>query len=323
MKKALITILLSLLFVSMNFAQSNSISYKFSVEGCGEIPELEIFRGIMFEGDNIVFDQYTFPQENPESQFFYDLMVGGSLGFPVNSLNENININIILKGLCDLDLANLPADEDILKLLYLSIVVTGENTGSYNPNEYYYLANGKEAFLKLPANKLIPFFNFLNYSIEDFTPFYVNSQSKVDFNGISKVVDQNFVSIFFQHFSTIGVGFKEETVVDPDTTDNSDSTTTSIAENNSFSPNEYNLAQNYPNPFNPSTTISYTIPEAGFTKLSIYNSLGEVIQSLVNENQSAGRYSVNFIANNIPSGMYFYTISSGNFTQTNKMVLMK
>ncbi|MBK7106423.1 MAG: T9SS type A sorting domain-containing protein [Ignavibacteriae bacterium] len=250
-------------------------------------------------------------------------MVGGSLGFPVNSLNENINIHIILNGLCDLDLNNLPSDEDILKLLYLDIIVTGENTGAYDPNEYYFLANNQEAYLKLPADKIIPFLNFLGYSVEDFTPFYLNAQSQVDLNGISKIVEPSFISIYLQHFSTIGVGFKVETVVDPDTTDNSDSTTTAIAENSSNIPTEYNLSQNYPNPFNPTTTISYTIPEAGFTKLSIYNSLGEVVQSLVNENQSAGRYNVNFNANNLSSGLYFYTISSGNFAQTNKMILMK
>ncbi|MBK8946809.1 MAG: T9SS type A sorting domain-containing protein [Ignavibacteriae bacterium] len=327
--KKLTTLILSLLFVSLSFAQSNSITYKFSVEGCGDIPELEIFRGIMFEGDNIEFEPYTFPQGNPESQFFYDLMVGGNLGFPLNSLNENISINIVLKGLCDLDLANLPTNEEILELLFLEITVNGAASGVHAENEYYNLANGQEAYLKLPASKIIPFLNFLRYSIDDFTPFYVDQNSEVDLNGIRKVVDNNFVSIYLQHFSTIGVGFKVEVVDttdddDSDSTDTTDTTdTTTDVDVISNTPNVYNLGQNYPNPFNPSTTISYTLPQSGFTKLSVYNSLGEVIQTLVNENQSAGKYNINFNASNLTSGMYFYTISSGNFTQTNKMILMK
>ena len=112
-----------------------------------------------------------------------------------------------------------------------------------------------------------------------------------------------------QHFSTIGVGFK----VDDPTNVNTLNVT----------PNEYGLAQNYPNPFNPTTTINYTLPNSGFTKLSVYNTIGEEVQTLVNENQSAGTYNLDFNASNLPSGLYFYSLTSGNFTQTNKMILMK
>jgi len=130
-------------------------------------------------------------------------------------------------------------------------------------------------------------------------------------------VDNNFISIYLKHFSTIGVGFKVDSA-------NNDSTETPTNTNSSsVSPNSYSLNQNYPNPFNPSTTISYTLKNAGLTKISIYNSLGEIVESLVNENQSAGSHNVNFSAVNLPSGMYFYTLSCGNFTQTNKMILMK
>ncbi|MCB9250517.1 MAG: T9SS type A sorting domain-containing protein [Ignavibacteriales bacterium] len=156
-----------------------------------------------------------------------------------------------------------------------------------------------------------PFLNYLSYSIDDFTPFYVNQQEQADFVGIRKAVESDYLSIYSKHFSTIGVGFK---VVVPTPTDVNSLETT---------PNEYELAQNYPNPFNPSTTISYNLPNSGFTKLSVYNSLGQEVQSLINDNQSAGTHTVNFNASNLPSGMYFYSLTSGNFTQTNKMILMK
>ena len=88
-------------------------------------------------------------------------------------------------------------------------------------------------------------------------------------------------------------------------------------------PTEYTLNQNYPNPFNPSTTISYSIPSSGFVKLKIFNSIGEEVKTLVNEIESAGVHEVTFNAINIPSGIYFYKIETGEFTSIKKMVLLK
>ena len=85
----------------------------------------------------------------------------------------------------------------------------------------------------------------------------------------------------------------------------------------------YSLSQNYPNPFNPNTTISYSIPERGNVKLTVYNSLGQVISELVNEEKPAGNFSVQFNAANLPSGVYFYQIKSGNFNSTKKLILIK
>ena len=93
-------------------------------------------------------------------------------------------------------------------------------------------------------------------------------------------------------------------------------------------PFEYSLKQNYPNPFNPSTIINYTIPfsvkrETSNVKLIIYNSSGKEVKVLVNENKSAGSYSVNWNASDFPSGIYYYTIKSGNYSDTKKMILLK
>ena len=88
-------------------------------------------------------------------------------------------------------------------------------------------------------------------------------------------------------------------------------------------PTSYNLYQNYPNPFNPSTTITYSLPEAGFVKLAIYNLLGEKVTSLVNAQQMAGKYEVNFNARNLSSGVYIYRIETANFTASKKLILIK
>jgi hypothetical protein len=85
----------------------------------------------------------------------------------------------------------------------------------------------------------------------------------------------------------------------------------------------YSLAQNYPNPFNPSTTIRYSISKSGLVQLKIYDILGREVAQLVNEEKSAGAYEVKFNAANLSSGIYFYRILSGNFTQTKKLMLLK
>ena len=88
-------------------------------------------------------------------------------------------------------------------------------------------------------------------------------------------------------------------------------------------PVAYKLDQNFPNPFNPSTLISFTLPEDGFTRLTIFNSLGQEVKSLVNENLEAGYHQYNFNAVNLTSGVYYYKLEAGNFVQINKMMLLK
>ena len=87
--------------------------------------------------------------------------------------------------------------------------------------------------------------------------------------------------------------------------------------------NSYCIEQNYPNPFNPSTTIRYSIPEAGFVSLSVFNILGEKIAVLVNELKNSGSYEVKFFKQDLIAGIYFYSLSVNGFTKTRKMVLAK
>jgi hypothetical protein len=86
---------------------------------------------------------------------------------------------------------------------------------------------------------------------------------------------------------------------------------------------DFALEQNYPNPFNPSTKIKYAIKEKGNVELRIFDMLGSEIATLVNEEQTAGHYEVIFDASKLSSGVYLYTIKSGSFVQTRKMLLMK
>ena len=88
------------------------------------------------------------------------------------------------------------------------------------------------------------------------------------------------------------------------------------------------LHQNYPNPFNPITTLGYDLPEDGLVNIVIYDMMGRIVKTLVNDFQSAGFKSVQWNATNdknelVSAGLYFYTIQAGEFRQTRKMVLLK
>ena len=80
---------------------------------------------------------------------------------------------------------------------------------------------------------------------------------------------------------------------------------------------------NYPNPFNSSTTIIFDLPQSNYTQISIYNSIGQLIKKFESDNIEKGTHKLIFDASNIPSGVYFYKLTSGNYTQTKKMVLLK
>ena len=88
-------------------------------------------------------------------------------------------------------------------------------------------------------------------------------------------------------------------------------------------PAKYDLSQNYPNPFNPSTKISYDIPVDGNVSLKLYDIMGREMKTLVNEVQTSGYYTIDFNASSFSSGVYYYTISSGSFVSTKKMMLLK
>ena len=88
-------------------------------------------------------------------------------------------------------------------------------------------------------------------------------------------------------------------------------------------PQSFSLAQNYPNPFNPSTVITYTLPKSGNVKLEIYNIMGQRISTLVDEFEHSGIHKLQFDAQNIASGVYFYRIQINSTTITKSMVLLR
>lgn len=88
-------------------------------------------------------------------------------------------------------------------------------------------------------------------------------------------------------------------------------------------PGSFQLYQNYPNPFNPQTNIKFALPQAANVKISVYNVLGQHLQTLLDETRPAGFHIVNFDANRFSSGMYFYAIQAGAYQKVMKMMLVK
>ena len=96
-----------------------------------------------------------------------------------------------------------------------------------------------------------------------------------------------------------------------------------IKDDDNLSNFSFYLHDAFPNPFNPTTMVKYSIGEKGFVSLRVLDVLGNVVAKIVEEEKPAGEYSVSFNASNLPSGIYFYSITSGKFTATKKLILLK
>ena len=99
--------------------------------------------------------------------------------------------------------------------------------------------------------------------------------------------------------------------------------TVSFVDNNYKKPHEFVLLQNYPNPFNPQTRISYNLPKSSHVELTLYNPLGQKIETLLSASRTAGLHHFNFDAANLPGGVYMYRLKTGDFEQVKKMILLK
>ncbi len=90
-----------------------------------------------------------------------------------------------------------------------------------------------------------------------------------------------------------------------------------------LAPRQFNLSQNYPNPFNPTTNISYRISDVGFVSLKVYDVLGRLVKTLVDKVEMPGDHEVQLDASGLPSGVYFYRLQAGNYSQSRKLLLVK
>jgi hypothetical protein len=100
-------------------------------------------------------------------------------------------------------------------------------------------------------------------------------------------------------------------------------TPTSVGDNGNSFPQEFELAQNYPNPFNPTTTINFSLPATNQASLKIYNAIGQLMATLVDQQLSQGNHQIQWQAANMSSGIYYYMLKSGSYSETKRMILLK
>jgi len=124
----------------------------------------------------------------------------------------------------------------------------------------------------------------------------------------------NYVVQFVVEISSDGNAYWTDTFTD---------VVTGVAESEGGVPTEFALQQNYPNPFNPSTAISYALPQRSHVRLTVFNTLGQQVATLVNGEMEAGNHNVTFDAAELASGVYLYLLQAGEFVETKKLILMK
>lgn len=147
------------------------------------------------------------------------------------------------------------------------------------------------------------------------------------FNDDFTVTEEEAIGIQFEYET--GKNFKDSKFVTGialiSEIQNKDSFTQNEKESNtSINDKEsYFNAKNYPNPFNPTTTISFTLQESSYVKLTVYDRLGREVKTLIDENRNAGTHTTEFNASGLPSGIYFYRIKTDSRTEVRKMILAK
>jgi len=143
-----------------------------------------------------------------------------------------------------------------------------------------------------------------------------------DFDTLRHQISINDMSEFYGYFYLTLYVYKDSTIIDSLSQLFLGRSWVKIDIDNQ-DPSDYVLLQNYPNPFNPTTTISYKLPKSSFVKLAIYDVNGKLIETLVNEFKNAGYYLVEWNADKICSGIYFYRIDAGEYTCVKKCLLVK
>ncbi len=157
-----------------------------------------------------------------------------------------------------------------------------------------------------------------SYSVDALLPINIAPQQSASIKVKFKPIEEGFFEDYLHIRSDNNTGRIAQILVMGGRTDTIFSNVENIHEVNPF-----HLEQNYPNPFNPISTIRFTLPEVSFVTLKIYDVLGNEIETLLSEELPAGTHKKIFYGHNFPSGVYFYQIQAGNFTDTKKLILLK
>jgi Secretion system C-terminal sorting domain len=337
----LIRLILSLtIFVvglSTNYGQdSNTVYYSLFLEKpvtFGTI-DTKIEEGQFDEGQGFLIPEAVLPSSPVDFSVYqnlYNALVGGRFSIDYGALENDLLMKIFIRNLKpDVgEYLNLGQEEDTLFSYFEIRIWELPDSNFYPEASSYHFNEGFFARFSLPkSDALSNFLNAVGIGNQDSLAFAFMEDINTGTDGwngygIETIDDPDSVKFKAIHLSRIGGGRKRiaDTQYNPGTV-----SIINIIHNKGI-PNKASLNQNYPNPFNPATKISYSINESGHVSLDIYNILGKQVLTLVNQNQSAGNYEVEFstsnMTNKLPSGIYIYTLKNKNLALSKKMILMK
>jgi hypothetical protein len=309
-----ILVLAAFLFFSDTFAQHKidfafKVRYKktFSYGGFAWMTTTAD-SGSFNEGQEYIVPPFTMPSEASVLQPAYDAIVGSVFKIDGGALNDDLFIDIILDSL---DLNTGQYFRVFSDTLFIDLKIDVFVNGQPYPGHYFF-NSGKYVSYAIPkTSAFLNFISGLGMVATDLGFAYIGPEGWVP-EGIITENTADTIKFKAVHLSKFGGGRGHIA-----------STNGVGLENLNGIPSKYALEQNYPNPFNPTTVIKYSIPKAGNVELKVYNVLGSEVATLVSQHQDAGNYKVTFNANNLSSGIYFYSLKANKILITKKMMLVK
>ncbi len=307
--KKLLLILFSIAFFSQSFAQYNiAYSFKIRYHHSRGWSKITVAEGNFTEGTQYTIPAFTMPNSVDTLQAAYDALVGSTFELETGALDNDIKLVMTLDGL---DLVNglyQNVGEQIL-FMRLDVDVYDPADSSTPVDSNYWFNPGHAMVFSIPLQaSFISFVESIGLT-QAFLAFAYITDDQFSSLNIQTSISASHISFSAEHLSTFGGGSTEIVSVNK-------SSNTEI-------PSIYTLEQNYPNPFNPTTNINFSLPESGFVTLKVYNALGAEVKTLVSNSMAVGAHSIEFNAQNLPSGIYFYTLKSNNIILTKKMLLLK
>ncbi len=251
---------------------------------------------INFTAQNYPHYIVAYPNSEPETDFvptYYPSTVNWQYAETINSANNNSNIDIKV-------FRNSGSSRGNNNRYFISGVINKKHNSLLSPlNESYVYLKSGNSFIKFIES---------NVNGNYFFSALAGGKYKIIASKLGYSTIENTVNLINEHsfvnFELIPILKKFEPI-------------------SNIIPEKYALYQNYPNPFNPVTNIKFDIPKASYVKINVYNVLGKEVSLLMSENKPAGRYSIDFDASSLTSGVYFYKIETGDFAETKRMVILK
>ncbi len=301
-------------------AHLDTVKYNFTFQLLNDSTVYPISSITLLEKENYFFEPIKLPTTLKSISNSLNILEGTRFSLDEDAIYEDISLDIRFMGM-DNGGAIVNPVNSLPLFMFLGIEVTGEQSGVTSFEDYYKFNDGKKARICIPrTERFLELLDSLGIGDDEISFAFLKGGEYFE-EGLEWEIKEgeegkvDSLCLYVDHFSQIVGGKNLITAVD---------------KQESQLPTEFSLSQNYPNPFNPSTTIKYQISAvkklhaaSQHVQLKVYDVLGKEVATLVNKAQNPGYYKVNFDANNLTSGIYYYQLKVGSFVETKKMIILK